>query len=738
MGRARRVLILYSVAGRGHLVAAQAIKEELEELAGTDQIDVRLSEPATARSVAPRRMVQVYDWMRAHAPGLYAYYARLLDAFEPYDSPLLLERSRAYLEGLFRETEPDLVLSVHPMCNHAPVRVLKDLGMRGHVKFAVFVTDPLGSILRGWASPEADRVYVCTERCRDALLSHGLVDNGQIALTRFPLRRGFRAGTSAEDSVTLVPRVLVTLPSGSRRRARQLARQLGKIEGFDFTLLREVAPGERNAEWARRDAFNNVELIGERSGDEMVELMRSSDYYFGKFDAATFYEALAARTVPIVDTSRAVMPQERDIVDLIVEQAIGAQCSADHLADTLARLQAARRGLRSSLEAERSAAALAPSVARSVLDLLGSPMEQRPPVSALSVARASSLPLRKLATPYSRLETTRSMFRASFGVSESTHGTPLEWLSPCSRAFPSRARNTVAFVGDLMQLFGRRLVIDSDVAGYLGACDHICLNLEGIVTNAARPKGVWLGREQRHLEATLDVLAASFEPSKLCVSVANNHSGDFGRAAFERSVAVLESYGFRVFGTLDKPFVDVEGGLRIVTGTAWSNQNCNYVPTLRQVAGHRRPGACNVLFPHWGHEFELHPRPSVVRAGDELLRAFDAVLGHHAHCPQPITVRLIENRRKLVAYSLGNLCSGRERAAFAYGLAVRCAVVAPEQPNAPGNIEQIDWTYVKTHLTSPGIAEVSLAKRVPWRCCPTISPAAMAALTKEVPAWAAQ
>eukprot|EP01069_Polyplicarium_translucidae_P011473 Polyplicarium_translucidae@DN3988_c0_g1_i1.p2 len=42
---------------------------------------------------------------------------------------------------IFERFNPDVIVSVHPLCQHVPLRVLKAEGKLGHVKFFTVVTD---------------------------------------------------------------------------------------------------------------------------------------------------------------------------------------------------------------------------------------------------------------------------------------------------------------------------------------------------------------------------------------------------------------------------------------------------------------------------------------------------------------------------------------------------------------------------------------------------------------------
>ena len=120
-----------------------------------------------------------------------------------------------------------------------------------------------------------------------------------------------------------------------------------------------------------------------------------------------------------------------------------------------------------------------------------------------------------------------------------------------------------------MDMEGHVWVPGDDLKQFFGQCNSLVGNFEAtIVTRTQKePKGVFFNVSQRHDENIISSFRNFFDPKRTYLSLANNHAGDFGRLAFERSVRVLEQNGFHVFGLVDAPFVDVGKHVRIITGT---------------------------------------------------------------------------------------------------------------------------------------------------------------------------
>ena len=66
------------------------------------------------------------------------------------------------------------------------------------------------------------------------------------------------------------------------------------------------------------------------------------------------------------------------------------------------------------------------------------------------------------------------------------------------------------------------------------------------------------------------------------------------------------------------------------------------------------PNIFNILYPHWHYEYELYPRPKMIRESNIDIEGWDLIIGQHPHVVQPITQLNIEGINKIISYSLGN------------------------------------------------------------------------------------
>jgi hypothetical protein len=321
--------------------------------------------------------------------------------------------------------------------------------------------------------------------------------------------------------------------------------------------------------------------------------------------------------------------------------------------------------------------------------------------------------LRKIATPYCLAETVGVVGRNLFGPDHRNRGRPMRFLPRRYSLNPISAVDVrIAFLGDIMSVGRCTLVIDASVAAYISDSDYLVANLEATMTRRRRRRGVWIGALQWQNEHVAATLAALFLPKATYLSVANNHAGDFERQDYAQSCSLLEHYGFHLFGQADRPYADLNEHVRLHAGTMWSNQVCERIHWLcadRDPAPHR---PVNILFPHWGFELEHYPRPEIVNMAKAYCTRFDAILGHHPHTVQPITMQRVGTTSRLIAYSLGDFCSNIRRAAYRYGMVVKLEI----GPASTGQyrVGNLQWRFVESRRRTGNNIAIRIVDQIPY------------------------
>jgi hypothetical protein len=274
---------------------------------------------------------------------------------------------------------------------------------------------------------------------------------------------------------------------------------------------------------------------------------------------------------------------------------------------------------------------------------------------------------------------------------------------------------TLSFIGDILGLNGKKIIIDLELKRFLKGSDFIIGNFESILTNSINRKRTVF--ELIHTPQILTALESLITPDKMYLSIANNHAADFGKDTFLKSIEILNHKGFNVFGTKETPFVDLNGDIRVIAGSMWSNKQCDYITNFYDSHKFLIKDAFNIFFPHWGWEVLLYPSPNLISLirYEQLLDKFDAIVGHHSHCPQPIEFRKSSVGKKLIAYCLGDFCFGNflthtQFNNFRYGIILRVEIGR----NSDGllQIGRVKKRFIISNLKSDNDVFIQLANKI--------------------------
>jgi len=227
---------------------------------------------------------------------------------------------------------------------------------------------------------------------------------------------------------------------------------------------------------------------------------------------------------------------------------------------------------------------------------------------------------------------------------------------------PPRGRLVVHHVGDVnldpdylptLRTLGYEAVW-SGIRDTFTEADLVLANLECAPTRGGvgQPK-------QFVFRCDLDALPAMRDAGVDVVSLANNHSGDYGIAAMVEGVDDVEATGIAAVGVgadeaeaYAPQLVEVAGWRIAILGfggvvpePSWTargalpGQATGYDPArmAEAVALARENADLVIATVHWGAEGALEPRPEdLVKAEAMIAAGADVVFGHHAHRLQPL------------------------------------------------------------------------------------------------------
>ena len=199
----------------------------------------------------------------------------------------------------------------------------------------------------------------------------------------------------------------------------------------------------------------------------------------------------------------------------------------------------------------------------------------------------------------------------------------------------------------------------SNVRHFFEDDDFTLVNFEGTLTERSTP----VGKDYR-FSAPPRFAAVLTAGGVDAVSLANNHSVDFGTGGSEDTRAALDAAGV-LWGDGKTPIItELEGGLKLgvipfnvveidlAVGNL-SGYEARFEPLYDQCA----EAGCDIIvaFVHWGWEYRYQPDRWMVNFAHWMAElGCDMVVGGHAHVIQPTEIY----EGVPIFYSLGNFCYG--------------------------------------------------------------------------------
>jgi len=236
---------------------------------------------------------------------------------------------------------------------------------------------------------------------------------------------------------------------------------------------------------------------------------------------------------------------------------------------------------------------------------------------------------------------------------------------------PPAASMSIVFVGDIMLDGGPGHAISSGRDPF-AACTELLADADYTVGNLE----CVLGKGGERMLKPFSFRGAADSPRFLkkhfsAVSLANNHSGDFGPAGLVEQLRILDDAGIPSFGAgrtladARRPLVLERGGFKVALlgsngfralTTAATADRAGSAPleeeqVLADIRAARSRADAVVPFVHWGPENTPQPRPAQARLARKMIDAgAAAVIGAHPHVTQTVEM----HAGAPIVYSLGN------------------------------------------------------------------------------------
>jgi 1,2-diacylglycerol 3-beta-galactosyltransferase len=228
------VLFLSADTGGGHRASAESLASQfLIHYPGSkyDLLDIW-----TTDGILPyNALVPSYKHLSAH-PRQWRFLYHLSNS-RPWEigmdwhSTITCERR---IRRRIASYDPDVVVSVHPAMNHAPLVALRKINKATgkHIPFFTVVTD-LGSGHCTWFHRTVDKLYVASDRLRRLAKRRGRTPDSKIVMTGLPIRNDFAVQASLLGDRTT--------PTGQAYQTN-MKRQLGLATSGSSTSVTSVPP----------------------------------------------------------------------------------------------------------------------------------------------------------------------------------------------------------------------------------------------------------------------------------------------------------------------------------------------------------------------------------------------------------------------------------------------------------------------------------------------------------------
>lgn len=324
----KRALFLISDTGGGHRSAANAITAALDEIKDPFAYEHRIEDVAAHCAFPLTQLGLGYSMALRYAPPVYGalYYAtngrRRYRALVRFCEPLYRER----LRDLFLSYRPDVIVSVHPLLNHAALRARADAGMQ-HVPIVTVITD-LGKVHESWLMPDADAVVVPAREVYERALSRG-ISPSRLRLLGQPIHPKFDdvVGTKEELRKQLgLPedRLVVMLMAGGEGGGKLLPTTLAlaraRMQIHLLVVCGRNEPLREKLDEMSRTLPTPMTVLG--FTDKIPEYFRAVDLLVTKAGPGSLAEANAAQ-LPVVVYDY-VPGQERGNVEFVRHNGLGA------------------------------------------------------------------------------------------------------------------------------------------------------------------------------------------------------------------------------------------------------------------------------------------------------------------------------------------------------------------------------------------------------------------------------
>jgi len=343
MVQQRKILILMSKTGGGHISLAEALRDRL-------QSDYTIH----TEDLLPRLIPRSYQFIVQKARWLWSLAFHLSDtprlallghrAMGPFIAPRLI--------ALLQQFQPDLVLSVHPLLTHAVTRVLDQ--HTPPIPFAMLFCDPMSTHAMWYTERKAAATFAPTQEMYAQALARGF-DPSRLHYVGWPVRSQFTSvlklpreqaieELNRSQQWDLDPHRLTIFAASGGEGATHIERTARLVLALSQDVQVIMAAGTNRALYRRCQGVKHLYAFPFTS--EVARFMAVAHVTMGRCSPNILFESLALGK-PLIATS--YMPgQEEDNLRFIEKHGLG------WLAPGSARLRAMVSTLLADFSSDRS------------------------------------------------------------------------------------------------------------------------------------------------------------------------------------------------------------------------------------------------------------------------------------------------------------------------------------------------------------------------------------------------
>jgi 1,2-diacylglycerol 3-beta-galactosyltransferase len=382
----KKALILMSDTGGGHRATAEALRNAFVER-HPKHFEIELADLLTKHALLPvDRVSKTYRFVVNDIPWLYKF------AYQVGGRPQVLEpvmRTAArllhpYVSNMLDQYAPDLVISVHPLMQEIPRKVMARRQPR--VPFMTVVTD-LVTMAPVWFDPGVTLCFVPSEEAYGLALHAGLQPE-QLRQFGLPIRSAFARPPRSKEALRRERGMATELPVALIVSGGEGMGPVGEIAEAVAARLAHgpdgrprgqlvVICGRNNrlrSDLEERDFPAPVTVLG--FVEDIWEWMAASDCIVTKAGPGTIAEALALG-LPIV-LSGYIPGQESGNVPYVLKHGVGVYTEVPgQIAEVIDGWFGAQRDVLEQL-AQRASRLGRPDAAARIVDEIARLVEQRP------------------------------------------------------------------------------------------------------------------------------------------------------------------------------------------------------------------------------------------------------------------------------------------------------------------------------------------------------------------------